>query len=182
MKTPLLAALALLWSTVVNAQPSPWSPSPMCAVKPRNTEGLIAGARSALESAGVAHRITRTLDLSTSPANYHGADVTLDGKKFTAAVDISCRCLKDDQIQDLLGHLALAGFAAWYRKNGKDSWKGDDHIHAVWAAEPLKPQLRRQIASWLAGRTGLVGDAPYSFWQPTSAQRSAVQSAYEATR
>jgi hypothetical protein len=175
----LVAAALLSASAVALARSDPWLPNPTCAVAPRGTKGLLASAMQALETVGVAHRITRSLDLDSSAANYHGPDVTISDEKFTAAVDISVRCLDEEGIKQLLGRLAVAGFAAWYRANGKDSWKGADHVHAVWAAEPLKRQLRGQVQSWLEGKTGLVGDAQYKFWQPSEDQRLSVKSAYD---
>ncbi|HEX2521771.1 MAG TPA: hypothetical protein VHP35_06555, partial [Terriglobia bacterium] len=61
-------------------------------------------------------------------------------------------------------------------------WKGPTHIHAVWAAEPLKPQLRRQIKSWLEGRTGLVRDVKYKYWQPSDQEREKIRTIYEASK
>lgn len=164
------------------AQAEPWSPSAACAVRPRGTAGLHPDAKAALEQGGVDHRITRSLDHDSSPANYHGPDTTIAGEPVSAAVDISVRCLTEEDIKRLLGKLATLGFAAWYREDGKDGWKGSNHIHAVWAAEPLKRQLRRQVDSWVAGRTGLVGDAPYTFWKPTDEERMAIQQFYDKSK
>jgi hypothetical protein len=180
---PLLALVLLaLFTCPIPGHAEPWSESPNCRVAPRGTEGLLPQAKSALGAAGADHRITRSLDRDPGGANYHGPDATIENRQFTAAVDISVRCVDEEGIKELLGRLAQSGFAAWYRKNGKDSWKGNNHIHAVWAAEPLKRQLRGQVASWLAGRTGLVGDAKYSFWQPSEDERAVVKSAYEASK
>jgi hypothetical protein len=154
----------LLPVTLAYAEDEPWLPRADCAITKRSSDGLVPEALAALEDVGVDHRITQTINLSSAPSNYHGTDGVLNGKDFTAAVDLSVRCLNPSAIKKLLSQLAGAGFAAWYRENGKDGWKGPTHIHAVWAAEPLKPQLRRQIKSWLEGRTGLVRDVKYKYW------------------
>lgn len=175
----VLTTLFLLAGSGTNVYGEPWSPSASCAVKPRGIKGLHPDAKAALEKAGADHRITRSLDCDATPANYHGPDTSLGGEQVSSAVDISVRCLDAAAIKQLLGHLAILGFAAWYREDGKDGWKGSNHIHAVWAAGPLKRQLRGQVTSWLAGRTGLIGNATYSFWQASNEQQQAVYSAYE---
>jgi len=164
------------------AQTPPWEPRPNCAVAPRGTGGLVPVAQRALEQAHVDHRVTQTINASADAANYHGQDLLVGGRAYTAAVDLSVSCLGDDDIKQLLSALADAGFAAWYRADGKDGWKGRAHVHAVYAAEPLKLQLRGQVKSWLNGRTGLKGDAVYKYWQPSDAQRQAVERSYRATK
>jgi hypothetical protein len=182
---PRVTALAfalLLPFSLAHADGEPWNPRRDCAIAKRSQDGLVPQALQALVTIGVEHRITQTINPSSAAANYHGRDLSVDGKDVTAAVDISVRCLDVDAIRRLLSELAANGFAAWYREDGRDGWRGNAHIHAVWAAEPLKRQLRAQVSSWLAGRTGLVGDARYEFWQPTDQLRATVSAKYEASK
>lgn len=167
---------------VFAAAPQPWSARADCPIAASGEARLSPQAFSALIAIGVNHRITQTLNSSTAASNYHGPDLTLNGKTYTAAVDLSVRCLDAPSIKKLLSQLADHGFAAWYRENGKDGWKGANHIHAVWAAEPLKPQLRNQVESWLNGRTGLVGNAKYEYWQPSEQERAKVSAQYAASK
>jgi hypothetical protein len=180
--TCLLVLALLLPVSLACAEGEPWRPRQDCAIAKHSPGGLVPQALAALGTIGADHRITQTINASTIASNYHGRDQTIDGKDVTAAVDISVRCLDEASIKRFLSELALSGFAAWYREDGRDSWKGSAHIHAVWAAEPLKRQLRAQITSWLAGRTGLVGDAKYKYWQPSETERARVREAYEASK
>lgn len=177
----MFAVVGGLGATVALASETPWAPNAACAVAPRGDKGLLPPAMAALKSVDVAHRITRTFDGDVSPSNYHGRDAIISKRDFSAAVDISVKCMSDADIQQLLARLALSGFAAWYRVDGRDGWRrvlGGDHIHAVWAAGPLKSQLRRQVESWFVGKTGLVGNSSYTFWLPTDEQLRAVKTAF----
>jgi hypothetical protein len=78
----------------------------------------------------------------------------------------------------LLNRIAEVGFAGWYRNNGQDGWTGPPHIHAVWAGCPLKTVLRRQVESWIDGRSGLPGNELYRFWQAPMGAREKVQTVY----
>jgi hypothetical protein len=179
----LTASFALLLTcSVASAADAQWRPSEQCVIAERSSEGLVPDARTALANLGLVHRITQTLNASRDAANYHGGDTVVDGKPVTAAVDISVRCLDEGSVKELLSALANAGFAAWYRRSGADSWTGATHVHAVWAREPLKRQLRAQVQSWLVGKTGLVGDKPYTFWKASDAQRAALNESYERSR
>ena len=178
---PLVATLVLVTSSAV-AQTPAWEPRANCTVSARGAGGLVPVAQQALERVHADHRVTQTINASADPANYHGQDQVVGGHAYTAAVDLSVNCLRDDDIKQLLSALADAGFAAWYRSGGRDGWKGKAHVHAVYAVEPLKPQLRGQVKSWLAGRTGLKGDAVYKYWQPAEAQRQAVERSYQASK
>lgn len=168
--------------SLARAEGEPWRARQGCAIAKRSHDGLVPQALEALRTIGADHRITQTINPGTAPANYHGRDQSIGGNDVTVAVDTSVRCLDAESIRRLLSALALTGFAAWYREDGEDGWKGNAHIHAVWAAEPLKRQLRAQVASWLAGRTGLVGDAKYQFWQPSDGERAKVNESYEASK
>lgn len=178
----LLAIGLSLAASCVAASEASWRPRANCAIAERSHEGLHPKALQALVDIGIDHRITQTINPGLEASNYHGRDQTIDGKDLTAAVDISVRCLDKAAIKQLLSELAGKGLAAWYRENGQDGWKGSPHIHAVLAQEPLKRQLRAQVASWLAGKTGLVGDARYGFWQATDQERHIVSALYEASK
>lgn len=158
-----------------------WGPHMRCTLNPARPRGLHPGALSALEGLSLTHRITNSLNNSPKRGNVHGADGTVDGQPYTGAVDISVRCLTDEQIKSLTGRLADAGFAAWYRKPGQDGWSGDPHIHAVWAGCRLKPVLQQQVGSWLAGRNGLVSNRVYQFWQPSDETKAKVERLYRAS-
>ncbi len=193
----------VLWlpALPLHAQPAdPWRPRATCTMPNRSSsEGLTPRALVALRDLGLDHRITQTLNaaapatttttttttVNTTTVNTgddHRVDTTVDGKEVTAAVDISVRCLDTQDVRALLSRLAIAGFAAWLRDDGQDGWRGQRHIHAVWAEEPLKRPLRNQIKAWIDGRTGLPGDAAYTFWQPTTQERDAVSGRFEASR
>jgi len=154
----------------------PWRPEVHCALNPARSEGLHPDARAALAGLALAHRITQGINHASSRGNVHDTDVTIRGQAYTAAVDISVRCLTEVQIKTLLGSLASAGFAGWYRKDGQDDWSGPPHIHAIWSASPLKPVLRRQVERWLDGNNGLGSNRPYRFWQPDSRMKETVRS------
>lgn len=170
--------------TLVFAADQSWMPRDDCAVAPRGDKGLIPEAYDALEAEGGSHRITQTINASTAPSNVHGRDASIDGVDYTAAVDLSVRCLDLDDIKAFLSVLAANGFVAWYRKAGEDEWPKNqpNHIHAVWAREPLKPRLRKQVESWLDGKTGLRKDGAYSFWQADDATRQSLRVAFDASR
>lgn len=156
----------------------PWSPNARCKLNPARPQGLHPTAYAALQSRGIAHRITQGINHSREARNVHDTDGTIDGVAYTGAVDISVRCLTAQQIQLLLGRLAESGFAGWYRKDGQDDWSGPPHIHAVFAGCGLKPILRRQVESWLSGGTGLGSDHPYRFWQPSAEMKENVRALY----
>jgi hypothetical protein len=78
-----------------------------------------------------------------------------------------------ERIQHLLEKLGKVGFAAWYRKSGRDGWSGVNHIHAVYASCKMKAALRSQVRSWLVGRKGLVGNTIYR-WHTFSARAKAT--------
>lgn len=174
------------------ADDAPWAPHSGCRPTNRGVSKLIPEAQIALKKLKLDHRVSQSLNTDrTDPRNYHWADSKIEGQEVSAAVDLSVECgstksakqpLDPNEIKQLLSALTDAGFVAWYRKNGQDGWIGGDHVHAVYAKEPLKPQLQRQIASWLEGRTGLKNNAPYSFWSPTDSQKLAVRTAYEASK
>ena len=146
----------------------PWAPEIRCNLNRSNSSGLHPDAHAALKRLSMDHRVTQGINHSSDRGNVHNTDVTINGKPYTGAVDISVRCLTEPQIRTLLAGLAGAGFAAWFRKPGEDDWTGPPHIHAIWVACPLKRVLRQQVESWLRGTNGLGTDQPYAFWKPSA--------------
>lgn len=177
-----LFCTAIVTASAAFAQTTTWAPARTCMVVTRSPEGLVPAALNALKKINVDHRITQTINHSSAAGNYHGRDTVVGVAEYTAAVDISVRCLDQSAIRSLLSALALHGFAAWYREPNVDGWKGSPHIHAVWASEPLKPRLRDQVQSWLAGRNGLVSNSKYKFWQPNEQEKNSIASAYDASK
>ena len=163
------------------AENFPWSPDTGCHLNKHKPTGVYPDALAALEGLSLGHRITQGINYSTASSNVHGRDVTVNGRDYTGAVDISVLCLSEENVKELLGRLAAAGFAAWYRNPGKDGWKGPRHVHAVWAGCSLKPVLQKQIASWLDGRNGLALDKPYAFWTPDAEMKQKVRTLYDAS-
>ena len=100
------------------------------------------------------NRITQTIGEHPRSVGYHKRDgeVTVRGVKYdyTAATDIHVSGLSERQIARLLQELSKQGFACWYRHGG--SWTLNEHIHAVYALLPMKPQLRRQVKQFLRER------------------------------
>jgi hypothetical protein len=163
-----------------NVERFPWAPEVRCNLNPSNSNGLIPDAYEALKRLTLGHRITQGINHSSDRGNVHDTDVTINGKHFTGAVDISVRCLTEPQIRTLLGRLADAGFAGWFRKPGEDGWTGPPHIHAIWVGCPLKRVLRQQVESWLRGSNGLGTDQPYAFWKPSAEMNRRVAMLYRA--
>src|SRR5262245_1046368 len=166
----------LLFAVVV----FPWGPQVQCNLNPASPAGLHPDGYAALQSLSAAHRITQGINHSSSRGNVHDTDGIVIGNAYTGAVDISVRCLSETQIKTFLARLADSGFAAWYRKNGQDSWNGPPHIHAIWAGCRLKPILQHQVEEWLAGRNGLFSSRPYEFWQPSTPMKDKVSTLYRA--
>ena len=156
----------------------PWRPEVRCSLNPSKPNGLHPDAHAALAGITLVHRITQGINHSSDRGNVHDTDVTIGGKAYTAAVDISVRCLTEAQIKTLLGTLASVGFAGWYRKDSEDDWAGPPHIHAIWSESQLKPVLRRQIEGWLEGRNGLGSNRPYRFWQPDLKMKEEIRWRY----
>jgi hypothetical protein len=164
----------------VSAQRFPWAPEATCKLNPARPDGLHPSAYAALQSMAIAHRITQGINHWRERRNVHDTDVTVNGKAYTAAADISVRCLSEPQIKSLLTVLGNLGFAAWYRKNGVDDWTGPPHIHAVWAGCSLKPVLRWQVESWLEGGNGLGTNRRYQFWQSSPEMKEKVRARYNS--
>lgn len=156
----------------------PWKPDMKCKLNPAHPQGLHPDAYAALRILNLTHRITQGINHSPDRGNVHNTDVTVKGIAYTAAADISVRCLTEAQIQSLLADLAGLGFAGWYRKNGQDGWTGPPHIHAVWAGCRLKPFLQYQIESWLDGGNGLGANERYRFWEPSKDMKDKLRALY----
>ena len=149
------------------------------AFQPLLKYGLHPRASDALRAAGVAAwRITQTIGNAPASAGYHAQDGTVNGRPYTAAIDISTSGMSTTQIHNLLERLARVGYAGWYRKNGSDGWTGANHIHAVYANCKMKAQLRAQMRSWLVGRNGLVSNTIYKFHKFSALAKSVVKSKY----
>ena len=181
MRLRIIGVCLVYAALQASAQPSdslPWAPDARCKLNPARPQGLLPDAHSALRKQAIAHRITQGINHSPGRGNVHDTDVTIKGVAYTGAADISVRCLTASQIQALLGALAGSGFAAWYRKDGEDSWKGPPHIHAIYVGSTLKPVLKWQVESWLEGRNGLGSNQPYKFWQASPEMRNGVRALY----
>jgi hypothetical protein len=174
-----LVCIAIVWGVgSASAQSFPWKPNASCKLNPAHPLGLYPDAYAALRGLNLEHRITQGINHSADRGNVHDTDVTIDGKPYTAAVDISVRCLTETEIKELLADLAGLGFAGWYRRAGRDGWTGPPHVHAVWAGCRLKPFLQYQIESWLEGDNGLGSNQPYRFWQPSEQMKDRVRGLY----
>jgi hypothetical protein len=98
-------------------------------------------------------RIGQTIGEHPRSKGYHRRDGQIVKHRrldYCAAVDIGTDDLNARQINRLLKQLSRQGFAAWYR-HGRN-WEGNEHIHAVYALLPMKPQLRGQVRSFIAVR------------------------------
>ncbi len=138
--------------------------------------GLHPRASDGLRAAGVAAwRITQTIGNAPASAGFHAKDGTVNGRAYTAAVDLSVQNLSSAQIHNLIEKLAKVGFAVWYRKSGVDGWSGANHLHAVYANCMMKSQLRAQVRSWLVGRNGLSSNTVYHWHAFSAAAKQAVK-------
>jgi uncharacterized protein YraI len=144
--------------------------------------GLHPRASDALRAAGVeGWRITQTIGNAPASAGYHAQDGSVNGHPYCSATDLSVSGLSSAQIHNLLERLAKVGFAAWYRKDGVDGWRGATHIHAVYANSKMKSQLRAQVRSFLVGRNGLVSNTIYTWHDFSTAAVRAVKAKFTAS-
>ncbi|HEX8552885.1 MAG TPA: hypothetical protein VF681_15180 [Abditibacteriaceae bacterium] len=99
-------------------------------------------------------RIGQTIGDHPRSVGYHKRDgvLNINGERieYCAAVDLGAFELAEWQRQKFLRALAKQGFAAWYRSGPR--WKNGEHIHAIYALLPMKPQLRGQVEEWLSDR------------------------------
>ena len=100
------------------------------------------------------NRIGQTLGDHPNSVGYHKRDGVLQRSKekidYTAAVDLGVLDLTPQQTNAFVDALASQGFAAFHRHEGK--WKGNEHIHAIYAFLPMKPQLQIQVGEFLRAR------------------------------
>lgn len=164
--------------SILTHPPFPWSLDNSCQLGNYKVQGVIPAMLDTLTALSLAERLTNGFNPSKASSNYHGVDYTSNGINYSAAIDISVRCLTENQIRTLLDELAMRGFAGWYRKNGEDGWSGKNHIHAIWVAAPLKRQLALQVKKWLAGKNGLTSDKKYTFWTPTPDALAQIRCAF----
>jgi hypothetical protein len=99
-------------------------------------------------------RVGQTIGDDPRSVGYHKRDGVLRAGKekfdYTAAVDLGTQDLSPQKINAFVEALASQGFAAFYRHKGK--WKGGEHIHAIYAFLPMKPQLQIQVGEFLRER------------------------------
>ena len=99
-------------------------------------------------------RIGQTVGDHPRSVGYHKRDGVLriggQNVDYTATVDLGTWDLKPAQINAFVDALSDQGFAAFYRHKGK--WKGGEHIHAIYAFLPMKPQLQIQVKEFLRER------------------------------
>lgn len=146
-------------------------------------DGLCPDASDALRAAGLtADRIGQTVGGASASGGTHLSDGKINGKDYTAAVDIRIGGVSEADVKILLGKLADHGFAAFYRNPGHDHWPATElrHVHAIYAGVHMKKALRNQVHAWCNGRNGLKSNAPYLFWQPTQAQENVVRTLFLA--
>lgn len=156
---------------------------PVQSAAPLLKSGLHPRASDALRAVGItAGRITQTIGNAAASAGYHKADGSVNGKAYTAAVDLSVSGLSSTQIRNLLEKLGKVGYAAWYRQNGHDGWSGANHIHGVYANCAMKSALRSQVRSWLVGRNGLVSNTIYKFHTFTAAAKNTVRAKFAQSK
>lgn len=136
--------------------------------------GLHPGANTAFLQLGIhPARIVQTIGHASASAGTHAQDGEVDGVPYCAASDLSVlhpTPWDAAAVRHWLDRLASAGFAPFYRHPGHDHWPADEavHLHVVWPACHMKPELRRQIHDYCHSPmlNGLQSHAPYEFWQP----------------
>ena len=100
------------------------------------------------------YRLGQTIGNHPRSVGYHKRDGVLRyGKQridYCAAVDLGTWDLPEPKIHQFVDALAAQGFAAWYRSGPK--WKNGEHIHAIYAFLPMKPQLQGQLRHFLRER------------------------------
>lgn len=100
------------------------------------------------------NRIGQTIGDHPRSVGYHKRDGTLvvRGEKidYCAATDIGVWGLTPLQTSRFCVALGRQGFAPFYRHGPK--WTNGEHIHAIYALLPMKPQLRGQVREFLNKR------------------------------
>jgi hypothetical protein len=111
-------------------------------------------------------RISQTIGSAPASKGYHAKDgIIINGGKpyaFCAATDLDTSGLSVKQIKTLLYHLAENDFVGWYRY--LRPFHTNRHIHIVYASVYMKPQLQRQVVSYLNSRDGLAGNLIERFY------------------
>jgi len=118
------------------------------------------------------NRVMQTIGDAPASKGVHASDGTLDGVEYCAAVDLRTKDLTKQQIKTLLKCLAINGFCAWYRFEG--SFTNNRHIHAIFAALPMKPALKKQVAAFLVDRNGLANNERETFYTAPPATDAAI--------
>ena len=117
-------------------------------------------------------------------AGTHDQDGVLGGIPYAVCVDFRVKDMTEMQVKTFLMSLWSSGFAAWYRcaKHPEDHWLGVTHVHAAWAAAPMKAPCRKQVHSFChkPTLTGLKSDLEYHFAQPSDMQRQKIAIAFLA--
>ena len=76
------------------------------------------------------------------------------------ALDIRTRGHRKKVVDHMVQSLRMAGFAAWSRGRGHDSFGGSPHLHAIAVGDrELAPIARAQVTDFAHGRNGLRGHA-----------------------
>lgn len=92
---------------------------------------------------------------SYNPGGVGGSAGTHDGG---GAIDVRTVMHGRGVVDDMVRSLREAGFAAWSRGRGHDSF--DPHIHAIAIGDrQLSGEARGQVVDYAAGRNGLANDA-----------------------
>jgi hypothetical protein len=121
-------------------------------------------------------RIMQTIGDAAASGGVHAQDGTLNGQQYCAAVDLRTRDLTRSQVKHLLRRLAECGFACWYRYTG--AFTSNEHIHAIYAALPMKVALRRQITDFLNDRDGLRGHGEEKFYTAPPATDAIIRAMF----
>jgi hypothetical protein len=99
-------------------------------------------------------RIGQTIGDHPRSVGYHKSDgfIVEDGRRYeyTAAIDVGALDMTEARREIFLEALARQGFTPFWRSG--PNWQGSEHIHAVYALIPMKPQLRGQVLEWLDKR------------------------------
>jgi hypothetical protein len=145
--------------------------------KPLLKAGLHPKASDALRKISVsADRIMQTIGGAPASKGFHLPNGSVNGKPYTAAVDLSTRGLSNAEVKKLLENLGTVGFAAWFRDPGHDGWPSGEieHIHAVYAGVPMKDRLDDQVRDYLHQKNGLASHTTYGFYQWSNQAKAKV--------
>lgn len=101
-KDSLILADSIVETEAINF---PWSPNNSCELGNYNAQGIIPAMRDSLVKLSLEKRLTNGLNPSKASSNYHGMDFSSNEINYSAAIDISVRCLSEDEIRTLLDEL-----------------------------------------------------------------------------